>query len=210
MDNPYKFNWEPIYREYLPELASQFVLDYESVRDFGASRPTKQFSCVAPKYKVDSERYDNEFWEEMVIRYCNGGREFGDELSEMGKRMGYRTPWPGALEGQIYQEPVLEYHVMDGVPYVKHLLDMASDEDRRHWISLNEKDSAISISPAQIFAHRLIFEEYEAIIDNRCDTANALYQLMDYSRRCSLEEHLPDRLVMLFSSYFPDCLSKKP
>ena len=29
MSDPYKFNWEPIYRAYLPELASEFIFGYE-------------------------------------------------------------------------------------------------------------------------------------------------------------------------------------
>ena len=208
MDNPYTFNWEPIYRAYLPELADRFVGDYETARDLGAEKLTKQFSCVAPKYKVDSNRYDQVFWEELVIRYQNGGRTFFDELMEVSKKFGRRMPWPSGLKRWIYLEPGRFFEKFQQVPHLTYLLKMENDGERREWIAEAAKDQATTISAVQVFSYRLMFREFGAIMENHAETADALYELMDYSKRLSLEYHLIGNLVEFFSAHFPDCRPK--
>lgn len=211
MSDPYLFNWEPIYQAYLPWLASAFLFDYEHHRDLGGDGARKRYPDAVPvKYEVDKDRYDQKFWEGLVLRCCNHGQTFSDLLFNQSGRMWNTLPWPGALEDWIFTYPVRTYIGGDAIPYLDVLVKMADDDKRREWILRRTNMPGNDIPESEIFAHRILFREHDRIIGDRTGTARALYELMDYSKRYSLEKNLEDNLQEFFSTHFPECLPSNP
>lgn len=208
MSDPYKFNWEPLYRAYLPELAASFLFDYEYHRDLGGDSARKRYpDAESPKYVVDRDRYNQAFWEDLVLLCCNHGCTFSDKLFEHKRGMWSTLPWPGALEDWIFTDRNRNYISGDAISYLDTLTKMADDDKRRGWISL--RTAMTDIPASEVFAHRIMFREYD-FIEDRTGTTRALYELMNYSKRYSLEQNLEEHLRDFFSIHFPECLPSMP
>ena len=88
-------DWSRLYREYMPEIISITVSNYEEQRnrDMHGFTPPEG----TPRYTVDRDRYDDAFWEELVWA-CFAGGGSPDTLYD---RIDFVThgkgPWPDLL-----------------------------------------------------------------------------------------------------------------
>lgn len=193
------FNWWPFYEAYSGELAGLVIGQYEHYRNRYSRRMAKRFpKAVCQEYKVDRKRYPDAVWIELVKNCFDYGIDPTTAISWINQHSEYRMPWPDIL-GRSIKSKLSDIERKrigtPGIPYLDKLVGMATDDERKTFITSRGRTAALT--EAEELAHRLLLGEFERIITDRTHTAAGLYGLLEKTRRASVEKHLHAQLMVL-------------
>lgn len=205
------FNWWPLYKRFGDELVEIIKTEYEWHRNLYARQIRKRFpNAVCQKYSVNPERYGDDVWIELLKSCYDHALQPDVALTYLRTRNAYAMPWPDRLWTTALKDSFhLEVDSRNGtITYLDMLVKMNDDAERRKWIKNRHAAPGNPDAPTddERLAYRLMFGEFDDIMNNRRETAAGLYEFLNRGKLIYLERYLKGQLEFFFASRYPQSL----